>query len=130
MSIRPDYYKHSGIEVFDVIEAFSQDMTGIEAFYFGNVMKYICRFKEKNGVEDLKKAMTYLEPLTQLEEIEEELQNETFESFKRAYSEPSGDASPLNEDVAALASSARATLDDMQAKLHRVQELLRGEPHE
>lgn len=130
MSIRPTYYKNAGIEVFDIIDAFGAGLQGMEAFAFGNCLKYLCRYKNKNGVEDLKKAMTYLELLTQLEEIEEELQNETFESFKRAYSEPSGDASPLNEDVAAPASSARATLDDMQANLHRVQELLRGEPHE
>lgn len=98
MSIRPSYYKNDGLEVFDIIDAYGKDMKGIEAFYFGNILKYICRFKEKNGVEDLKKAMTYLELLIELEEIEEELENETFESFKRAYSEPSGDASPLHEE--------------------------------
>jgi len=130
MSIRPTYYNSDGIEVFDIIDAYGKDMKGIEAFYFGNVLKCVCRFKEKNGVVDLEKAQTYLELLLEWEKIEEELQKETFESFKRSYSEPSGDASPLNEDVAAIASSARATLDDMHAKLHRVQELLRGEPHE
>ena len=30
-------------------------------FCDGNVIKYICRYKEKNGVEDLKKAKQYID---------------------------------------------------------------------
>ena len=30
-------------------------------FYIGNVLKYISRWKEKGGVEDLKKARVYLD---------------------------------------------------------------------
>jgi hypothetical protein len=30
-------------------------------FCEGNVIKYICRYKEKNGVEDLKKAKQYID---------------------------------------------------------------------
>ena len=29
----------------------------------GNVIKYVCRWREKNGVEDLKKAIRYIELL-------------------------------------------------------------------
>jgi len=35
----------------------------------GNVVKYLCRYKKKNGVEDLKKAMWYLESLIEYEDI-------------------------------------------------------------
>ena len=35
-------------------------------FIEGNIIKYICRYKRKNGVEDLKKAQEYLTQLIQL----------------------------------------------------------------
>lgn len=33
----------------------------------GNVIKYVCRYKEKNGIQDLKKAIHYLEILIEYE---------------------------------------------------------------
>lgn len=57
------YQSETGLEVIDVIEAFTFNLSGVEAFDTGNVLKYTCRWKEKNGVEDLKKAKWYLEHL-------------------------------------------------------------------
>lgn len=57
------YQSETGLEVIDVIEAFTFDLKGIEGFDTGNIIKYICRWKNKNGVEDLKKAKFYLEHL-------------------------------------------------------------------
>jgi len=34
----------------------------------GNVVKYICRWRVKNGIEDLKKIIHYIEMLIELEE--------------------------------------------------------------
>lgn len=60
----PDHYQSkTGLEAWDVIEAFTSDLDGIEAFDTGNVLKYMCRWKGKNGLEDLKKAKRYLEHL-------------------------------------------------------------------
>lgn len=68
----PHYQSETGLEVIDVIEAFTFDLKGIEATDTGNVIKYICRWRQKNGVQDLKKAMWYLQHLidhvTKLEE--------------------------------------------------------------
>ena len=36
-------------------------------FCVGNVIKYVCRYKSKNGIEDLKKAKHYLEILIDIE---------------------------------------------------------------
>jgi hypothetical protein len=36
-------------------------------FIEGNVIKYVMRHREKNGIEDLKKAIHYLELLIQFE---------------------------------------------------------------
>lgn len=57
------YISSNGLEVIDVIEAFTSDLRGIEATDTGNVIKYICRWKHKNGVEDLKKAAWYINHL-------------------------------------------------------------------
>lgn len=61
MVSHPDHYQsESGLEVIDVIEAFTADLKGIEAVDTGNAIKYLCRWKKKNGLQDLKKAMWYL----------------------------------------------------------------------
>lgn len=74
MVSHPDHYQsETGLEVIDVIEAFTFDLTGIESFDTGNIIKYICRWKEKNGVEDLEKAKWYLEHLiAHVKKLEEE----------------------------------------------------------
>ena len=65
----PSHYKaKNGMEVIDVIEAFTANLKGYEAIYTGKVIKYICRWKEKNGLEDLRKAQWYLNRL--IENIE------------------------------------------------------------
>lgn len=68
----PSHYKsESGLEVIDVIEAFVANLQGIEATDTGNIIKYICRWKQKNGVEDLKKARWYLNHLIECVEKDE-----------------------------------------------------------
>ena len=60
----PAHYKFkNGLETIDVIEAFTDGLVGIEATDTGNIIKYICRWKSKNGVQDLKKARWYLDHL-------------------------------------------------------------------
>lgn len=62
------YVTDKGFEVFDVQEAFIQELKGMAASYWCNVVKYILRFQRKNGVEDLKKAKYYLEKLIEEEQ--------------------------------------------------------------
>lgn len=59
----PHYQSETGLEVIDVIEAFTFDLKGIEATDTGNILKYICRWKNKNGLQDLEKAKWYLQHL-------------------------------------------------------------------
>lgn len=58
----PSHYNKNGLETLDVIKG---TMSGeqFEGFLVGNVIKYIARYKFKNGVEDLKKARFYLDKL-------------------------------------------------------------------
>ena len=57
------YNKKGKLECWDVI--LDQEMNFLE----GNIIKYLWRYKEKNGVEDLKKARVYLDKL--ISEVEE-----------------------------------------------------------
>lgn len=70
----PQHYKSkTGLETIDVIEAFTFDLKGIEATDTGNILKYVCRWKSKNGLEDLKKARWYLDHLiNHVEKLEKE----------------------------------------------------------
>jgi len=62
----PPHYNKSGIECIDAIAAATGD--GYEHYLQGNIMKYLWRYRYKNGTEDLKKAQWYLSKL--LEEVE------------------------------------------------------------
>ena len=63
MNKPPHYQTKTGLETIDVIEAFTDGLNGVEATDTGNVIKYICRWKKKNGLQDLQKAQWYLNHL-------------------------------------------------------------------
>jgi len=52
-----DHYKSRGIQPIEYILANNL------GFCEGNCIKYVTRYKDKNGIEDLKKAKHYLEYL-------------------------------------------------------------------
>jgi hypothetical protein len=54
--IFPEHYEQ-GISCWDYISSHDMD------FLQGNVIKYVTRFKYKNGLEDLVKAKTYLDKI-------------------------------------------------------------------
>lgn len=56
----PSHYTVGGIETVDYIKA-KLTKEQFEGYCIGNVIKYISRYRHKNGVEDLKKARWYLE---------------------------------------------------------------------
>lgn len=58
----PAHYIHDGIETIDVIKAWTSE-EAYEGFLIGNVIKYISRWNDKGGVEDLKKARWYLDKI-------------------------------------------------------------------
>ena len=53
-NINPDHYGNSGIDVIDFCQANNLD------FMQGNVIKYITRYRKKNGLEDVRKAVEYI----------------------------------------------------------------------
>jgi len=59
----PAHYTQGNIECIEAIEEVVADLVGMEAMCTGNAIKYLWRWKHKNGVEDLKKAKWYIERL-------------------------------------------------------------------
>jgi hypothetical protein len=62
-AVNPDHYKQGGIECIDALAAATVNLSGIEAVCTANAIKYLWRWKQKNGVEDLKKAQWYINKL-------------------------------------------------------------------
>lgn len=64
----PSHYTQGGIECIDALKAATVSKKGIEAVCTANAIKYLWRYEEKNGVEDVKKARWYIDRL--IEELE------------------------------------------------------------
>lgn len=71
----PKHYSGK-IECIDCIESAVAELNGFEGFLAGNVIKYVFRFKRKNGKEDLQKAEWYLSKLMEVQEDNEQEDNE------------------------------------------------------
>ena len=59
----PAHYNQGGIECIDALKAATVSKTGIEAVCTANAIKYLWRYEEKNGIEDVKKARWYIDRL-------------------------------------------------------------------
>jgi len=66
IQIGGDHYRSKTIQPWDVMEAWGtkEEFSGFLRF---NVLKYLCRYRDKNGLEDLLKAKQYLEKLIEVE---------------------------------------------------------------
>lgn len=59
-SIRPEHYKQTSLECFDVLRI-ALGKERFIGFCLGNAIKYLWRHEHKNGYEDLEKAGVYLD---------------------------------------------------------------------
>jgi hypothetical protein len=65
-AINPSHYRQGGIECIEAIEAATEGLTGFEGMLTGNCIKYLWRWKQKNGVQDIKKCRWYLDKLIEV----------------------------------------------------------------
>lgn len=75
----PAHYTQGGIECIDAIKAATEGLTSIEAVCTANAIKYMWRWKWKNGAEDIDKAIWYLNRLKKeinTEKAKEKMNNE------------------------------------------------------
>ena len=68
---RPYHYGFGGVETIEALEA-SMTPEAFRGFLKGNVLKYVWRYENKNGLEDLKKAKWYLKTLIHALEMDDE----------------------------------------------------------
>ena len=66
----PSHYTMGKVECIDALESATVNLKGIEAVCTANCIKYLWRWSEKNGVQDLKKCRWYLDKLISLKEGE------------------------------------------------------------
>ena len=64
----PPHYNQAGVECIEAIRAATDE--GYQYYLQGNIIKYLWRYRYKNGVQDLEKAKWYLDKL--IEEINDE----------------------------------------------------------
>ena len=89
-AINPQHYQKGGVECIDAIEA-SMTEEAFKGFLKGNCIKYLYRYENKNGAEDLKKAQWYL---SRLLTVLDNNQNKEKEELTQAWIEKI----PLNYD--------------------------------
>ena len=65
---RPAHYTAGRIECIDAMEAAVTGLEGMDAVLTAQVLKYLWRWKKKNGVEDLRKDEWYLRRLIAMKE--------------------------------------------------------------
>lgn len=70
-----EHFKNQVIQTWDFIAANNI------GFFEGNAIKYLSRWRSKGGVEDLKKAIHYIEKLIELEIQEDEQRKIMTEQF-------------------------------------------------
>ena len=60
----PPHYNKYGVECIEAIQSATGE--GYEYYLQGNIMKYLWRYRYKNGVQDLEKAQWYLNKLIEV----------------------------------------------------------------
>lgn len=67
-ALNPEYYNKHKVVLEDGREITPYDVFANQSFALGNVGKYLLRYKDKNGLEDLQKAVWYLKQHTSWQE--------------------------------------------------------------
>ena len=68
----PKHYTQGVVECIDALAAATINLKGLDAVCTANAIKYLWRWGQKNGVEDLKKARWYIDNLVKENEVVED----------------------------------------------------------
>jgi uncharacterized protein DUF3310 len=69
--IENNHYKKLGMDPIEIMMVTFQHLPDvIRGFFIGNILKYILRYREKGGLQDLYKARDYIERLLEFEQGE------------------------------------------------------------
>jgi len=70
----PPHYNKYGVECIEAIQSATGE--GYEYYLQGNIIKYLWRYRYKNGVQDLEKAQWYLSRLIEIKNQQEKDQGQ------------------------------------------------------
>jgi hypothetical protein len=74
----PSHYNQGKVEVIDIIEDAVKGAEPFEAVCLANVLKYMLRYRYKNGVQDIEKSLWYTNKL--LSEVKRQAKDKTNDS--------------------------------------------------
>ena len=66
MQVGGEHYQSKSIQPWDAMQAWMTP-DQFKGFLWGNVIKYIARWQDKGGVEDLRKARHYMDKLIEIQ---------------------------------------------------------------
>ena len=75
LQVGGDHYRSKKVQPWDAMESWMSPEQ-FEGFLRGNVIKYIARYKDKDGLKDVQKARHYLDKLLECLEARSGLRNE------------------------------------------------------
>lgn len=71
-AINPSYYRNGKVSCIDAMESATVNKKGDEAVSVGLIIKYLWRYEEKGGIEDVKKSQWYINRLIKVLEDKDE----------------------------------------------------------
>jgi hypothetical protein len=66
MQVGGEHYQSKSIQPWDAMQSWMTDEQ-FKGFLWGNVIKYISRWQDKGGIEDLRKARHYMDKLIEVQ---------------------------------------------------------------
>jgi hypothetical protein len=66
MQVGGEHYRDKTIQPWDAMQAWMTPEQ-FKGFLWGNVIKYIARWQDKGGIEDLRKARHYMDKLIEVQ---------------------------------------------------------------
>ena len=66
MQVGGEHYRSKEIQPWDAMQAWMTPEQ-FKGFLWGNIIKYIARWQDKGGVEDLRKARHYMDKLIEIQ---------------------------------------------------------------
>lgn len=112
---KPEHYNKGKIECIDAIESAVAGLSGSDAAWTANVIKYMWRWKQKGGVQDLKKARWYINRL-----LGEENPGEQFDEGKiKKLEDELAEVKLRRLETVAMCDMLKAENDELKARLEK-----------
>lgn len=118
--LRPSYYSKNKHDLWWFFQKGLLTHEEFIGFIKGNIIKYLIRYRQKNGKEDLQKAKTYLEELMQIEQDENHSEERLKDFCKEVAQDGNEDFIKINPQQSSVKINDEGD-DNMQTnKKHRV----------